>query len=282
MKMISNDLRSSCRALLLGAHQSGGNQKHDSIFHDILENSEELGTVDIDGNYKMTINFLFTDRVDLYGIQTNGLRDLYAQDGEGNRYDQQYTWISPRATLFAIFWRSDVPLYAVFINGDYLSIMNSYSSITVYKNSEDKTQYKQYVYPRYIYKYKKGSAALSAELSPSEIWRFRGYGNIKVYDPHITLNNANVNFQCNYKYYGADFPDETKPPKIHLSDENEVNESIYVSPFYSYPVYSGVFSDLTNDELLRAWDEIANAICMTYGGEACYKHERPELLLPTE
>lgn len=293
MKIISNDLRSSCRSLLIGAYQErNGGKNYNSIFQDILNDSDIVGTIDIDGNYKMTLNVLVTDRWDIYGAQST--RYILADSiSETSGYDVGFLWGHPIAVMFLVFWKGNEGLFAVYLKSNYM--YNSYS----YATMGTAPVWKHYCYPVDIYEYVKGSAVLTTELpDPESIWKFQFAALTGTSTQCLNyINSMNLTIQMTFlhKHYQATFStktdpetgkevqDNTQPPTVELASTDEATLTLSSSGSINlYPSSYGWYYDVSNEALMNEWDDLINAICTKYGGETCFKHEKPTWLIPKE
>ena len=303
MKMISNDLRSSCRSLLLGAYQGGGSSRNDPIFHDILDSSELIGTVPIDDTYKFTLN-LWEDNIPGYSGDYRYISCAGA-DSENVGYDQsmvysQYSYLH----VVRILWRGNTPIYAA--PDAMYRLYCSYNGVYVYDDLDTHMPYRQCVYASTVNEYVKSSAGSLGEFTATPT--FYGSGVRYMYPPtKIKIDNGtgSSSFSCNFKYtmknYNAKWDecewtspttgetmtidDQTKPPKIVLSSAAEESGYISISSDmlivpYSGENYGNVFSDMTAAELDAETDMLLKAICEKYGDESCYTHVKPQILLP--
>lgn len=306
MKMISNDLRSSCRALLLGAYQdsAGGGTHYDSIFHDIIDNSKVIGTVFIDDTYKFTLNF-WEDNI-LRINRDCGSLSLGGSDSETVGYDQSIIYpLYNYLHIARILWRGNAPIYAA-LDGKY-SLNFSYHNIAIYDDMDDHTKYRKCVYPGYVDKYVKDSVESlgNFNITPTFSTSYKCLApptKVKIDD-----GSGSSSFYCKFKYtrksYDAEFgkcewtkpetgeiitiSDMTKPPKIVLSSTSELSGSISISSdMWIIPrcddnyIGIGVFSDMSNAELDAETDMLLKAICEKYGDESCYTHVKPQILVP--
>lgn len=303
MKMISNDLRSSCRSLLLGAYQdsAGGGTHYDSIFHDIIDNSDVVATIPIYGDYKLTVNLWETDRADVYepSFYTHyGSAQQSADEG----YCQNYYFPQYRI-VHAVFvaWNGDTPLYAQ-LSGSFLYFTQSYSFVDVRESNDVGLPYEWYVYQVNKEEYIKGSAALTSEIDHFE-FRFDTWSdNVQYFTDYIypcdsSGNHIGMVFTLKTKdrTYSAERPqtewtnpetgitstisDSTKIPSIKLKSSSERSHAMGISNnirlFIGNPY--GTFSDFdTNKQLIAAHGEIVRAICLANGMD----YRMAPLLLP--
>ena len=76
--------------IILGRKKfSGGSTTRNSIFHDILDNSDVVATIPIYGDYKLTLNFWESDRQDIYNAGLSSDRCIAMQSGNEG-YCQNY------------------------------------------------------------------------------------------------------------------------------------------------------------------------------------------------
>ena len=290
MKMISNDLRSSCRSLLLGAYQEGGGTYRDSIFHDILDNSDVVTTIPIYGDYKLTVNLWETDRADVYepSFYTYYCSAMQSKD-EG--YCQNYYYSQYRVVhMVFIAWNGNTPLYAQ-LSGKSYNLTQNYVAIDVHGSNDTDFPYEYYAYPNYVEKYIKGSAVLASEIDHFEFgfksWNSNGmYFTNYVYPCDSSRNHVNLtaSYRTKYLHYTAERPqcewtnpytgdvstieDRTAVPTIRLSSSTETSRTLGTgsSLFLFISNYLGTFSDFnTNEQLIAAHGEIVRAICLANG-----------------
>lgn len=300
MKMISNDLRSSCRALLVGEHQGGGTH-YDTVFHDIIDNSDVVATIPIYGDYKLTMNLWETDRADVY---EPSFYTYYcsAQQSADEGYCQNYYFPRYRV-VHAVFvaWNGDTPLYAQ-LSGMYSALTQYYSTVDVRESNDVNFPYEYYAYQTTKEEYIKGSAALTSEIDHFE-FEFRNWAdNVQYFNDYIYPCNSSGNhigltasFRTKYRTYTSERPqtewtnpntgitstisDLTKIPSIRLKSSVEKSYTMGVGNSMRLFVsnYCGTFSDFnTNEQLIAAHGEIVRAICLANGMD----YKMAPLLLP--
>ena len=299
MKMISNDLRSSCRAMLIGAYQEGGSTTRNSIFHDILDNSDVVATIPIYGDYKLTLNFWESDRQDIYNAGLSSDRCIAMQSGNEG-YCQNY-YYTDRRCIYEVFiaWKGDSPLYADIIDANYLA--QEYRTTEVKNSNDESYPYSWYAYPYLKEKYIKGSVLVTSEVDHFEFDFRPQSGNAKYFNDYIYPCDGSGNrisfsfdFKTEYNLYQVEYPqiewtnpntgitstisDMTQIPKIKLKTEREKS---YTHGFSSIQLflhqYRGIFSDFnTNEQLIAAHGEIVRAICLANGTD----YRAAPLLLP--
>ena len=300
MKMISNDLRSSCRAMLIGAYQEGGSTTRNSIFHDILDNSDVVATIPIYGDYKLTVNLWETDRTDVYetvfyAVHGSGKYSTGEEYAQGN-YPIRYRIVH----IVFVAWNGDTPLYAQ-LSGSYSTLSQSYSPTVVRENLDPGYPYEVYLYLSSSEKYIKGSGALASEIDHFE-FKFNTisgstwFDNI-IYPCDSSGNHINLkpSFKSKYSEYSAVYPecewtdsdtgttstisDTTQLPTIELKNSYEKSNTIYgMSNIYLLVTnYCGTYSDFeTAEQLIAAHGEIVEAICAANG----YDYKTADILLP--
>lgn len=290
MKIISNDLRSSCRALILGAYQEGGGGTYrDSIFHDILDNSDVVATIPIYGDYKLTVNLWETDRPDVY---EPSFYNYYcsAQQSEDEGYCQNYYYPHYRVVhMVYVAWNGDTPLYAQ-LSGTWSYFAQDYVTIDVHGSNDTSLPYEYYAYPSYEEKYIRGSAALASEIDHYEFEFRTWHDNVMYFTNYVypcDSSGNHVSLAASYRTkrlgYTAERPecewtnpdgvtstitDNTAVPTIRLSSSSEISRTIGMgnSLFLFNNKQYGTFSDFgTNEELIAAHGEIVRAICLANG-----------------
>ena len=289
MKIISNDLRSSCRALLIGEHQGGGTH-YDTVFHDIIDNSDVVATIPIYGDYKLTMNLWETDRADVYEPK---FYNYYcsAMQSKDEGYCQNYYYSRYRVvhTVF-IAWNGNTPLYAQ-LSGPFNYLEQDYVAIDVRGSNDTEFPFEYYAYPNYVEKYIKGSAALASEIDHFEFgfkpWR----DNVMYFTNYLypcDSSGNHVGLTASYRTkrlgYTAERPrsewtnpdtgvvstieDRTAVPTIRLSNSTETSRTLGMGNelFLFNNKYLGTFSDFNNNEqLIAAHGEIVRAICLANG-----------------
>ena len=281
MKIISNDLRSSCRALLIGEHQGGGTH-YDTVFHDIIDNSDVVATIPIYGDYKLTVNLWETDRADVY---EPSFYTYYgsAQQSADEGYCQNYYFPRYRV-VHAVFvaWNGDTPLYAQ-LSGMYSALTQYYSIVDVRGSNDENFPYEYYAYPTIKEEYIKGSAVLTSEIDHFE-FNFRNWAdNVQYFSDYIYPCDSSGNhigltasFRTKYRTYSAERPqiegtssyDLTKIPSIRLKASSEKSYAVGIGNSMKLFVsnYCGTFSDFnTNEQLIAAHGERVRAICLANG-----------------
>ena len=289
MKIISNDLRSSCRALLIGEHQGGGTH-YDTVFHDIIDNSDVVATIPIYGDYKLTMNLWETDRADVYepSFYTYYCSAMQSKD-EG--YCQNYYYPKYKVVhMVFIAWNGNTPLYAQ-LSGKYYYLIQDYVTIDVHGSNDTEFPFEYYAYPNYVEKYIKGSAALASEIDHFEFgfkpWR----DNVMYFTNYLypcDSSGNHVGLTASYRTkrlgYTAERPrsewtnpdtgvvstieDRTAVPTIRLSNSTETSRTLGMGNelFLFNNKYLGTFSDFNNNEqLIAAHGEIVRAICLANG-----------------
>lgn len=290
MKIISNDLRSSCRALLVGEHQGGGGTHYDSIFHDIINNSDVVATISIYGDYKLTVNLWETDRADVYEPKFYNYYCSAAQSKDEG-YCQNYYYSQYRVVhMVFIAWNGNTPLYAQ-LSGTFNYLTQEYVAIDVHGSNDTDFPFEYYAYPNYVEKYIKGSAALASEIDHFEFgfkpWR----DNVMYFTNYLypcDSSGNHVGLTASYRTkrlgYTAERPkcewtnpdtgvvstieDRTAVPTIRLSNSTETSRTLGMGNelFLFNNKYLGTFSDFnTNEQLIAAHGEIVRAICLANG-----------------
>ena len=288
LKMISNDLRSSCRAMLIGAYQDGGNTRN-SVFHDIIDNSDVVATIPIYGDYKLTVNLWETDRSETY---ESGFYSLYltALKSENEGCCQNYYYPSERVVhVVYIAWNGDTPLYAQ-ISGRYSYFLQSFGTVSMYENADTSYPFSYYVYPGSTEKYIKGSAVPTTDIDHFE-FEFKTSGSgIRYFNDciypcdssgnHIGLNASYKTKRCTYSpEYAENVVDTTQLPTIKLSSSSDKSNTLYIGNSINLFIsgYTGIYSDFdTNEQLVAAHGEIVRGICLANGIE----YKMAALLLP--
>lgn len=291
MKIISNDLRSSCRSLLLGAYQEGGGGTYrDSIFHDILDNSDVVTTIPIYGDYKLTVNLWETDRADVYEPTFSNYY-CSAMQSKDEGYCQNYYYSKYRVVhMVFIAWNGNTPLYAQ-LSGKYYYLDQDYVAIDVHGSNDTEFPFEYYAYPNYVEKYIKGSAALASEIDHFEFGFESWRDNVMYFTNYLypcDSSGNHVGLTASYRtkrlHYTAERPqcewtnpgtgvvstieDRTAVPTIRLSSSTETSRTLGMGNalflFISEPL--GTFSDFgTNEEIIAAHGEIVRAICLANG-----------------
>ena len=268
MKMISNDLRSSARALLLGAYQEGGGGTYrNSIFHDILDNSDVVTTIPIYGDYKITVNIWETDRPEAYGVNA---RDSHcsAQRSEEDWLCQNYFYTEKRVFPVYVAWNGDIPLYAQ-IGSTSMFLSRDYNTIEVYENKNTIYPYTWYAYLSSNNDYIKGSAVLTSEIDHFEFQFHKNYFDDYIYACDSSGNHVSlqISFKVKHSSYGSERTSTTEIPTIKLSSSSEDSYGLSTTSIHYFTGTSyGVFSDFaTNEELIAAHGEIVRAICLANG-----------------
>ena len=292
MKMISNDLRSSCRALLVGEHQGGGTH-YDSIFHDIINNSDVVATIPIYGDYKLTVNLWETDRADVYEPSFSTYYCSAQQSADEGSCQNYYF---PRyRVVHAVFvaWNGDTPLYAQ-LSGNFLTFTQYYSIVDVRESNDTSYPLSYYAYQTTKEEYIRGSAALTSEIDHFEFQFNTWHDNVQYFNDYIYPCNSSGNhigliasFRTKYRTYSAERPqiegtssyDLTKIPSIRLKSSVEKSYTMGIGNSMRLFVsnYCGTFSDFnTTEQLIAAHGEIVRAICLANGMD----YQMAPLLLP--
>ena len=300
MKMISNDLRSSCRALLIGEHQ-GGSTYRNSIFHDIVDSSETLLTVPVDDHYKITVNFWVTDRTDVYGTNMSSFfGTIFENENEG--YGSRINWVSKKAFIVFIIWKDDNAVFAR-VAGQTSLYSDQYYLADVHESNDTSIPYTFYAYPSRINSYVKGSAVLANEVSGFE-WEFSnnlagkwfddGYNGLHLLNSSGDAVSLSVNYTVKTVNYSCEYPkcewtnpdtgttstidDKTAVPTIKVANTSTAVQNMSVGDeLQFYPSSYGTFSDHSSAaELLYAYNKFIDAVCAANG----IRSHIPQLLLP--
>lgn len=299
MKMISNDLRSSCRALLIGEHQGGG-KRVDPIFHDILDNSDVVLTIPVDDTYKITVNLWVSGRLDVYGSGDPETQYVAAAISEGEGYCQNYSYCKEKAHAVFIIWRGDEALYAV-LSGTYSYLPTTYYCTDVHGSNDTYMPCVYYAYQSVKSEYVRGSAVLTSNIARYE-WKFmdephgtKSFKNyVYFYDSSDKQTSLYLNYTTKNYVYKLVRPqcewtnpetgetsiinDATKIPTVSIDRSYESVQGLSLSSSaVFYPQYGGTYSDFGSDrEVMDAYDELVGAICRANGTDFI----RAELILP--
>ena len=289
--------------IILGRKKfSGGSTTtRNSIFHDILDNSDVVAIIPIYGDYKLTVNLWETDRADVY---EPSFYTYYcsAMQSEDDGYCQNYYYSRFRVVhMVFIAWNGDTPLYAQ-LSGDFQSFMQDYRTVDVRSSNDTSYPLSYYAYQTTKEEYIRGSAVLTSEIDHFE-FNFRNWAdNVQYFNDYIYPCDSsgnhigmNLTLKTKYRTYTAERPqtewtnpntgitsivsDLTKRPTIKLKSSSEKNYTIGVvggiELFASN--YCGAFSDFnTNEQLIAAHGEIVRAICLANGMD----YRMAPLLLP--
>lgn len=291
--MISNDLRSSCRALLIGAYQNSG--KYDPIFHDILENSEAFCTINIDDVYKFTLNLWVTSRGDVPCCRYRDYTNLAAKESYGVGYSQSPVIYTRAAFTYRILWKNDKPMYAALVYNQELPRDFPW----FFDINDGAGNFIYYMYRKDVHEYIKGSAAAACDpqlyIKPTfndsiDGTKYLNLGKINIVDGSGKSVTPRCTYKLRHKTYSIPYGYLTEPPKVTFNKESMETYSIVGS-------YSGsnlfifscsdmtigaIYSDLPEAELNGLTDELIKAICEKYGDKSCYTHIPPQLLTPEE
>lgn len=277
MKIISNDLRSSCRSLLLGAYQEGGGSTpYNTVFHDILNNSDKVADIPIYDDYRITVNVWANDRQDVYEGEIKTIT-LASKQSDEEILRQDFYYSTKNVCIVYIAWRGDTPLYAQVGDIQTLSYDQQYSDISVYESSGTRYPYTLYVYQRTKEDYIKGSAALASEID-HYVFGSGGFGNcITPCDSSGNQVSLSVSFRTDIKTFTAAYPpdengnpDTTKVPSAIQTGSSENNRTINAGTGIQYLInnYRGTFSDFTSvGQLISAHTEVVGAMCLASGTE---------------
>ncbi|MCI5751583.1 MAG: hypothetical protein MR038_03765 [Oscillospiraceae bacterium] len=302
MKMISNDLRSSCRAMLLGAYQEGGGGTYrNAVFHDIVDNSDTLLTVPVDDHYRITVNFWVTDRTDVYGSYMNTFFGMIFEN-ENEGYGTRVNWLSKKAYIVFIIWKDNNAVFAK-VDGQTSLYNDEYNLAEVRESNDTPRPYTFYAYPSRINSYVKGSAVLANAVSGFE-WEFSGDDGQKWFDDQYNglylLNSSgntvglSVNYTVKTVSYSCEYPkcewtdpdtgttstidDKTAVPTVKVTNASTAVKNMSSgSELHFCPNSYGTFSDhMSSTELLYAYNKFIEAVCAANG----FRSHIPQLFLP--
>lgn len=300
MKIVSNDLRSSCRMLLLEDDGGGGGTFYDDIFHIILDECDKVADIIIDDVYKFTWNLWSTDILkvatdwDYYNV--SAVESIKASTG----YDLSFTFNEPVIFGVRILWRNDVPLYAALDR--VVASLNIDVTVVDVKdsNDDDNDSYDYFAYITSKQEYVRGSASYLGEIPIVPDFRNWICG-VKYLYPLFAYTQGGISYTYDIKTtgYKAERPktmwtnpntgetkeidDLTKPPAISfgratVNTQSDTQNEIYLTPL-TYQTHRAVYSDLSQEELMATEHEVKKAICEKYGGSSCYTH-KPIVWLP--
>lgn len=282
MKIISNDLRSSCRMLLLDNDGGGSGAYRDDIFHDILKNSEKVIDVPLPNNYRLTINVWATSRQDVYETHMNKVNAAsYRAIGDGDCQNLYYC-NGIVVHLVIIAWCGDTPLYAQ-LTGHCSSFSDGYTVIVKPESNDTGIPAEYFGYRMYKYEYIKGSAAVGDSNAKID-FPFRNWIYDVLYYSDMIFIPTNVTFRYKRTNYGTEYDkvdwtnpdtgetsqinDQTKYPRIIEGSSSESVETLFSGGETElfYLRYYGIFSDFsTNEELINAHHGVVKAICLLKG-----------------
>ena len=286
MKMISNDLRSSCRSLLLGAYQEGGGGTYrNAVFHDIVDDSDVAVTIPIYGDYKITVNVWETDRPDVYGVNKYVYYCSSQQSADEGDCQNLY-YLQDRAMhLVFVAWNGDTPLYAQ-LSGTYIRLRQYYQVAEVRESNDTRYPLEWYACQVLNERFLKGSTTLASEIDHFEF----GFGtwaeNVRYFNDHIYPCDSSGNhisvaasFKTKRTTYSMEREDVTQIPTINPNTPTESSYTLNTGSDIQIFINStsGTYSDFdTADRLIAAHGEIVRAICLANGMDYRMAH----LLLP--
>lgn len=290
MPMISNDLRSSCRALLLQKADKGGG-KYDSVYHDILENIVPIiEHYDLGGGFTWTIGEWLSD-IGIGGghfeMYQNGIMSYISGVNTEEKSLMQLNTFRREIYLVGIVYKDNDPLYAAVINEapDYQAY-DSWNSWGITAD-EKKNTYRSVIYKRLgdyridsisDVSYTKFEPVISkmtvssADGSKSEI-----------------ITGFNMFFQTDLTYkrtkswqeYSASSSGSFSEPAVKKSGERTSRTSGYsLSRYdlYPFPRLYGGFSDLDSNTWFNVMQDLTYAVLEKAGA----KTEPLKIIQPTD
>lgn len=278
MPIISNDLRSSCRALLLQG--GGGGKKYDSVFHDILENIVPIiEHFDLGGGFTWTIGE-WLSKQEFFGVHENGVSHSISAVNTGDRSFGNLIVYCRELLIAGIVYKDGTPLYAAIIslpsgddnaNDQYstwgiLTGENTYRSVA-YKTRDD-------------YRIDKIEDVTYTRFEP-DIYTMKTDG-----EEWVTGFNLFFTTDLKYKYthsyqrYTAESEDNYSEPTVRKTEgRTTVTGTGYLrSSLYPFPRLYGCYTDLDSSSMYKIMDELSEAIIAKAGG----KTEPLKIIRPTE
>lgn len=271
MKLISNDLRASCRAMLIQSYDSGGSSENkNEIYHHILDNMKVYNEKQLTDSYKAVFALVITDRV--AGMLNGKIKDYnYNNSIEGVIY--QYPL--PQETLLAVsvIYKDNAPLYCSVNNVRNVGL-NQLNYARIYTDDTFKNYYNMaYYYSKYDYASLTIDSA-EVDISPKMSYAFEG----------TYTGTHSVTFTVNGKQYEYRQPVNDNgnmvPGVGTVEYSTDVPYSSTASGFYTQVTQSpyGTYSDLDDAELEAECAALRIAVSAAEG-VTCIK---PEIIRPTE
>lgn len=279
MPIISNDLRSSCRALLLQSHMSGGGgKKHDVIFHDILENIVPIiEHFDLGGGFTWTIGE-WMSKPEYFGVHESGVQYSIRAINTGNRSFGYKIIYGSEILVTGIVYKNNSPLYAAVI--ERASDDNAYDQYTTWGITTGENTYRSVLYKSIgdhkidsidNVTYTKFEPDFSTMTTDGEEW-ISGFSLYYSTDLRYKYTHS-------YQRYKA-FGDNYSEPTVVKDGDRTVTGGIHYvgSHLYPFPHFYGYYTDLDIGSMYKVMDELVNAIVEKAGG----KIEPVKIIQPTE
>lgn len=213
-----------------------------NTFHDILDNSEMIIAKQIDNKFKFTINALESERFELYN---SGEQGKFQQRNDDNSV-WDYVQMRQHLYLFLIAWENDSPLFATNINN--FPIQDQMN--TVYGQGQYSGNY--YLYTSKQLKYIANSFEFTSNAAdlPFDSSGFFTH-SFKVLGGYL------------YKYHERNYTVNPYTLEYVVTNENDVtvdNSGISTTSFYTYPYWSGTYSDVSYIEVENKYAEMVKAL----------------------
>ena len=290
MPMISNDLRSSCRALLLQSYDKGSG-KQSSVYHDILENTVPIiEHYDLGGGFTWTIGEWLSDigmgggQYEIYG---NGVMSSISGVNTEEKSIMQLNTFRREIYLVGIVYKDNKPLYAAVINEspDY-SAEDYWSTWGIIADNEKNT------YRSVIYK-SQGDYRIDSITDTSYTVFEPALSKMTVSSDDGIKSEMIAGFSMYYRtdltykrtkswqVYSASSTDNFSEPAVKKSGERASRISVYsLSSYYLYPFprLFGGFSDLDNNKWFDVMQELSYAILEKAGA----KTQPLKIIQPTD
>lgn len=261
-------------ALALLLDSGGGGSYRDSIFHDIVDNSDTVATVKIDDTYRFTIG-VYEDYKFRFANSWSYITNCSDVEAEGKGYDKGIA--VPQRSLYQtrILWEGDTPIYAVY--DTVLERLSNDPGVIAVNGNEKKYTY--YAYYRSKTDYIKGSAVNVGELEYQPIYNNWIDGVLYLQDRYVAVQGGiPITYQERIRSYAyeqenvTDIPTIIKKSDTFQTVKTTASGNLYVVP-YAYNSGFGVFSDMLASQFDTYIDKIKTAICDRFSIPPCYTHK---------
>ena len=246
----------SARDLAIGL-LLGGEAPRNDIFHYILDNMEATIEAPINNKFKYTASLLASDRFEFY----NSGEQYQYKNGD---VDGVFDHTSYRKNIFSILtaWENNVPLFSCV---QLLASYSDYYQYDTYYSSGNVRHMNLFIEEERAYK--SGTLAFA---SNTMTYNFSsGTFNHRATIPPTSWDIHKIK----YKVDRTD-PDNLKTVIDSEWDDSGGNTGSYIQQ--TYPMWSGTFSDISYNEVIRKYADITQAVYEANG----YTYKTNYMILP--
>lgn len=282
MKMISNDLRSSCRALLLQSYGGGGDGgKYDSVYHDILENIVPIiEHYNLGGGFTWTIGLWMSD-IGIggrYETNQNGVMSCINGVNTAEKSAMQLNTFRRGYYHAGIIYKDNEPMYATIIQ-QISDISDQWGTWNITINDNEDYRYRTSC--GVIYK-QQGDYSIDSITDVSytkfepRLYYYPAYNTdgtredfIAGFDMYFTTDLA-YKSTISYQRYTASAADDFTEPVVKKYGERTSQtgrNTLSYTSLYPFPRLYGGYSDLDNSTWFNVMQELSYAILEKAGAK---------------